>query len=959
MDNPNSNNNGFDARRGYGVPSQQQQQQAMYGYPPPPAGTGYQHHPMNMMPTPSTPGRGYNMQPQYPMNGQSGRHQNQAYMASPGAPVMGQVMQQPQYSMSQAQYQPQTPSYQTHQQVPQSLSQMLVNQQHQAQQRQPQPQQYMHSQTVQAYQLDGAPDHSSPGPRHSQGNQRQHAPSSQQRPRPQETPNYPTTGPAPHPRPMSSTSSGMQNQSRPQHQENHARPFSQSHHQPTQSPMQSHNRVPSQPQPQPQPSATPQAPKYAMSPPRPQSRPKQPTSSSQTQPGSQQRSSSQIRTPQVVIETRRPSSQNQVTPVTSRTPISAPREPSAIDLQHVLLGLADQYISKAHGMSSYLARNPQEADVEQYYSLISAGLGCMESVLKNWKFPDPKMEARLQLRYANLLLEETENDGELQDLLTRGIALCERNRLVDLKYSMKHVQARSLFRTHPRSAFKMVDQMIELTETYAHYPWMYVFRFLRVSFSFQMPHPDLSGALQHLRRISQQAEKQRQYPILATCSALEALVHLRSGQADSADNFQRSLAAARTHQLNRDVAGISQIAALLDCLDLCSDLINGKPDQLMEKMNVMQKALDGGKRKTASDGSFCVPTTDSAPEDISLDTGGIMERTAEGRRAIVFQWLRRSELFALGYIFSSLASVSKNIVDRKAEKYVIEGDKLTRNDYNPENERKVQSLQCSSAHLDRRMFYHKVCLQLLASFRCERADWEGAQEVLDRLTEDMHSDTIDEQDFVQVSALYLLGVVKQATGDLDAALQFYRSPALTLQPGQKAAANQDLRILSTLNMILILRPRRAHLNEVNTLMDLVEPLCVNHPNANYKVAVQIVRASSTDALPILKMKNYLSMSASIAKKQQNTLMLCMAINLMTSNFFVDIMGEKAEMSAGAGKKLADRTQTPLWQAVANQMLSNTFNFGGKRAEAGEAGAEAQKWMQRVPEKVQDKFEIRR
>lgn len=329
-------------------------------------------------------------------------------------------------------------------------------------------------------------------------------------------------------------------------------------------------------------------------------------------------------------------------------------------------------------MSSYLARNPQEADVEQYYSLISAGLGCMESVLKNWKFPDPKMEARLQLRYANLLLEETENDGELQDLLTRGIALCERNRLVDLKYNMKHVQARSLFRTHPRSAFKMVDQMIELTETYAHYPWMYVFRFLRVSFSFQMPHPDLSGALQHLRRISQQAEKQRQYPILATCSALEALVHLRSGQADSADNFQRSLAAARTHQLNRDVAGISQIAALLDCLDLCSDLINGKPDQLMEKMNVMQKALDGGKRKTASDGSFCVPTTDSAPEDISLDTGGIMERTAEGRRAIVFQWLRRSELFALGYIFSSLASVSKNIVDRKAEKYVIEGDKLTR-----------------------------------------------------------------------------------------------------------------------------------------------------------------------------------------------------------------------------------------------------------------------------------------
>jgi hypothetical protein len=326
-------------------------------------------------------------------------------------------------------------------------------------------------------------------------------------------------------------------------------------------------------------------------------------------------------------------------------------------------------------MSAYLARNPRDADVDHYYNLISAGLGCIDSVLKNCKFPHPKIEARLQLRYANLLLEETENDEELQDILTKGIALCERHRLVDLKYSMKHVQTRSLFRTHPKSAFKMVDQMIDLAEMHTHYSWMYAFRFMRVSFSFQQPRPELSAALQQLRRIYQQAERQRQYPVLATCAALEALVHLRSSQVDSADNFQRSLAAARTHQLNREVSGISQIAALLDCLDLASDLMNGKPDQLMEKMNVMQKALDGGKRKTASDGSFCVPTMESAPDDLSLDTGGIMERTPEGRRGIAFQWLRRSELFALGYIFSGLASFSKN--DPKAGKYMIEGVKLT------------------------------------------------------------------------------------------------------------------------------------------------------------------------------------------------------------------------------------------------------------------------------------------
>ncbi|KAK6004043.1 hypothetical protein QM012_008893 [Aureobasidium pullulans] len=942
MANTNHNNSGFDGRRGYGLP--QQQQQAMYGYQASPAASAYQQHPVNVMSASSLPGQGYSMQPQYPVNGQP-----QTYMASSGMSVMGQVMQQPHYSMSHTQYQPQPLPFQSHLQNPQSLPQLLVNQQYQA--HQSQPQQYMHPQAVQAYQIDGAPGYSHRGMRQPQANTIQHAPSTQQRPRNQSNPSHMATTTAAARAPsISSTPSRPPQQPQPKLQEDHARTKLQSHPQSVESPLQSHDRMLSQSQPR----ATPQMHKHAMSPPQPQSRHEQ-TSSSHTQSASQQRPTTQIRTPQVVIEARRPSSQQAPAPVPSRTPVPLPRE-SAIDLQPVLLGLADQYINKAHGLSLYLARAPQEADIDQYYSLISAGLGCMESVLNNWNFSDPKAEARLQLRYASLLLEETENDGELQDLLTRGIALCERNRLVDLKYSMKHVQARSLFRTHPRSALKMVDQMIEFTETYAHYSWMYVFRFLRVSFSLQLSRPELSAALQQLRRISQQAEKQRQYPILATCSALEALVHLRSGQADSADNFQRSLAAARTHQLNREVTDISQVATLLDCLDLCSDLVSGKPDQLFEKMSVMQKALDGGKRKTSPDGSFCVPTAEPAPNDISLDTCGIMERTADGKRAIVFQWLRRSELFALGYIFSSLASSSRNVVDHKSEKYVIEGDKLTQNDYNPENERKVQSLQCSSAHLDRRMFYHRLCLQLLASLKCERADWQGAQEVLSRLNEDLKAEDVDEQDFVQVSALYLTGTVKQATGDLEGALACYKSPALTLQAGQRTAPNQDLRILATLNMILILRPRSELQDHVKHLMDLAEPLCESHPNSNYRSALYMVRASSTDGLTVLKMKHYLSSSANIAKKQQNVLLLCVAINLMTSSFFVNIMGEKAELSAASGKRLADRVQVPMWQAVANQLLGNALDFGGKRAEGDEARIEAQKWMQMVPKSLQGKFE---
>ena len=38
----------------------------------------------------------------------------------------------------------------------------------------------------------------------------------------------------------------------------------------------------------------------------------------------------------------------------------------------------------------------------------------------------PRVEARLQLRYANILCEETTNIMEAETALTKGIALCDK-----------------------------------------------------------------------------------------------------------------------------------------------------------------------------------------------------------------------------------------------------------------------------------------------------------------------------------------------------------------------------------------------------------------------------------------------------------------------------------------------------------------------------------------------------
>jgi hypothetical protein len=44
------------------------------------------------------------------------------------------------------------------------------------------------------------------------------------------------------------------------------------------------------------------------------------------------------------------------------------------------------------------------------------------------------------------------------------ITLCERNKLLDLKYSMHHLFAQVLFKTKPKAALKSLDSLIPNVE---------------------------------------------------------------------------------------------------------------------------------------------------------------------------------------------------------------------------------------------------------------------------------------------------------------------------------------------------------------------------------------------------------------------------------------------------------------------------------------------------------------
>lgn len=92
----------------------------------------------------------------------------------------------------------------------------------------------------------------------------------------------------------------------------------------------------------------------------------------------------------------------------------------------MLVALAEEYFAAAHSMGTPLARNMREDSVQKYQKLIATGLGCLEAAMTQTQTRlAPRLEARIRLRYAGVLFEETENYMEAETCLSQGITLCE------------------------------------------------------------------------------------------------------------------------------------------------------------------------------------------------------------------------------------------------------------------------------------------------------------------------------------------------------------------------------------------------------------------------------------------------------------------------------------------------------------------------------------------------------
>jgi hypothetical protein len=89
------------------------------------------------------------------------------------------------------------------------------------------------------------------------------------------------------------------------------------------------------------------------------------------------------------------------------------------------MAIAEECIAKARAAVHDVAMSMQPDMVDEYQKLIATSLACFEAALQSNRL-SPREEARVRLRYAAILQEETENQMEAETTLSKGITLCDK-----------------------------------------------------------------------------------------------------------------------------------------------------------------------------------------------------------------------------------------------------------------------------------------------------------------------------------------------------------------------------------------------------------------------------------------------------------------------------------------------------------------------------------------------------
>ncbi|KAI1339060.1 hypothetical protein F5Y15DRAFT_384673 [Xylariaceae sp. FL0016] len=647
--------------------------------------------------------------------------------------------------------------------------------------------------------------------------------------------------------------------------------------------------------------------------------------------------------------TRSPSVSSTRSPAT--TPALVPHHKDYVAL---LVCMAEDFLARAGKKSRDVAEKDDEHHLHQYQKMVATGLRCLEVALNSNKLP-PRVEARVRLRYASIICDETNNFMEGETALIKGVWLTEKNRFTDLKYMMQFQQVRQLYNQgKSKAAMIAVDNRIRDVECLKHIHWVYALRFLKASLYIQDACATETHAIENLRAIGALASQRGDHAIFVLACLLEGLSLLKASKDDSMLRVQNCIAQASKYQLEESVR-VPQLDVLALMLDLACTLQQKSPNGVGQKLKALQDRLDASINDTtwAYDGAQLFLPIQRQPlnvQIISEDTSGVLKPGAEseGHDYLAMTFWSKLEVFAITYTYSGLALLYQQPRNDK-RMFVMWEEALSQLQ---KNSKHIRGVPNSLAEAVQNASWRKevFCyVQILRGLHCAtHTQWDEVKSCLSHLEKIVQPGG---SGLIELYCSYLEAIYLQGIGQLDQALEVYHKSWFDLQasdkqPKDRKAAELDVSLLATFNRIWIMQePSRRNDRLTLELLDQLRPLCESHPNLEVRTAYNLVLAAiqTNPPIPMTAVKKHISTALNNAKVLGDVQTLSIALNLMRAKLFQSIVGDQALKSAKAASAQAKKSGNTLWMSVAEGMLAQSYDVQGQIFEAEKAWQDAIKF----------------
>jgi hypothetical protein len=161
-----------------------------------------------------------------------------------------------------------------------------------------------------------------------------------------------------------------------------------------------------------------------------------------------------------------------------------------------------------------------------------------------------------------------------------------------------------------------------------------------------------------------------------------------------------------------------------------------------------------------------------------------------------------------------------------------------------------------------------------------------------------------------------------------------------------------------LNSVLVtLDPGHPSHPNATILHALVSPLLTNHPNKSLRAAHELLRSVLNPHDKLIDKKKHFANCLNAARTVNNTQLVSIALTLMCTMFFKDVVGEQAQKSVRSARALADRSGSLLWRGVGAGVQQQTALRHGNEADAERARDDMKRFVGTLPEAVRKMFVV--